>query len=513
MSDTPPALQGSDLALGVAPDQLADGQPLLGHAGGEPVVLVRRGDRIFAIGATCSHYGGPLAEGLVVGETIRCPWHHACFSLATGEAVGGPALLPVARWKVTETGGKVVVGEKVESGWPARRPERTPKASPASVLIVGAGAAGSAAAEELRKQGYGGSVTLVDLDVDAPYDRPNLSKDYLAGNAPEEWIPLHPPGFYDDLGVEVLRREVVAIEPARHEVELTGGERRGYGALLLAPGAEPIRLTLEGDGRPAVRYLRTLADSRTIVADAKAGHRAVVLGASFIGLEVAASLRARGVEVRVVAPERTLFERVLGPDLGAFVQRLHQGRGVAFHLGLTARAVDAGVVTLSDGTTIEADLVVAGVGVRPRVALAEAAGLRVERGVVVDRYLRAGPDLYVVGDAARYPDPITGDLIRVEHWAAAQRQGQAAARNVLGAEHAFTDVPFFWSAHYDATIAYVGHAERWDRAELDGDPDGLDCRVRYYAGQEVRAVATIFRDRESLEVEAGMERAALARAG
>lgn len=510
MGETRPELSGPDFAVGIPAADLIEGEPLLGHAGGEPVVLVRRGDRIFAIAATCSHYGGPLAEGLVVGETLRCPWHHACFSLATGEALGGPALLPLARWSVTEREGRILVGEKQEPEWPARRPARTPRVAPRSVAIVGAGAAGSAAAEELRKQGYEGPITLVEVDPDAPYDRPNLSKDYLAGNAPEEWIPLHPPSFYDDLGVTIVRREVASLDPGRHEIELAGGDRLSYGALLLAPGAEPVRLTLPGDGAPPVRYLRTLADSRAIIADALPGRHAVVLGASFIGLEVAGSLRARGVDVRVVAPEERLFDRVLGSDLGAFIRRLHEGRGVTFHLGLTATSVRGGVVTLSDGRSLPADLVVAGVGVRPRVGLAEQAGLRVDRGIVVDQYLRAGTDLYAAGDAARYPHPATGEPIRVEHWAAAQRQGQAAARNILGAERPFIDVPFFWSTHYDATIAYVGHAERWDRAELDGDPEALDCRVRYLAGGQVVAVATIFRDRESLEVEAAMERAAIA---
>jgi NADPH-dependent 2,4-dienoyl-CoA reductase/sulfur reductase-like enzyme len=262
-----------------------------------------------------------------------------------------------------------------------------------------------------------------------------------------------------------------------------------------------------------VYYLRSLADSRRIIAAAKSSTRAVVLGASFIGLEVAAALRARQVEVHVVAPEKRLLERVLGPDLGDFVRGLHESKGVVFHLGLTAIEVSEGSVSLSSGARLTADLVVAGVGVRPRVGLAESAGLSIERGVVVDRFLRAAARVYVAGDAARYPDPRTGDLIRVEHWVAAQRQGQAAARNILGAERPFTDVPFFWSAHYDAVIAYVGHAARWDAADLSGDPAAYDCAVRYRLDGEVRAVATIGRDHESLEVEAAMEAAAAAGAG
>ena len=301
---------------------------------------------------------------------------------------------------------------------------------------------------------------------------------------------------------------MTGLFPDRHEIELRGGERRRYGALLLAPGAEPVRLSLEGNGRPGVHYLRTLADSRAIIAALGPGIHAVVLGASFIGLEVAASLRARGADVRVVAPEERLFERVLGPELGTQIRRWHEARGVTFHLGLTAKALDDGRLTLSNGEQLEAELVVAGVGVRPRVALAERAGLRVEKGIVVDRWLRAAPDLFVAGDAARYPDPITGEAIRIEHWVVAERQGQAAARNILGAERPFTEVPFFWSAHYDTTIGYVGHAERWDAAEVEGDLAGKDGLVRYRRDGRLLAVATLNRDREGLEADLSLERAA-----
>ncbi|MEZ4587519.1 MAG: FAD-dependent oxidoreductase [Gemmatimonadales bacterium] len=511
MADAPQQLTGPDLKAGVSRSELAEGTPFLGHADSEPVLLVRRGATVHAVGASCTHYGGPLADGLVVGDTVRCPWHHACFSLTTGEAVGAPALNPLARWIVAEEGEVVRVVGKEEPTWPAERPTRTPRSNPESVVIVGGGAAGEAAAEELRKQGYAGKISIVDPDPDAPYDRPNLSKDYLAGTAPEEWIPLHPADFYRTLEIELVRDRVAAIDRKGGTVSLERGGTLGYGALLLAPGSAPIELSL-GDGPPAVHYLRTLADSRAIIRAAGRARRAVVLGASFIGLEVAASLRAREVEVHVVAPERRLFERVLGGELGDFVRGLHESKGVVFHLGLTAKSVAGGEVVLSDGCRLAADLVVAGVGVRPRVELAEAAGLPVDRGILVDRFLEAAPGVFVAGDAARYPDPLGGEPIRIEHWAAAQRQGQAAARNILGAEEPFADVPFFWSAHYDATIAYVGHAARWDRAELEGDPASYDCTVRYHVGDTVRAVATIYRDRESLEFEARMEEEARRRA-
>jgi len=490
--------------------------------GGEAVLLVRQGVELFAVGATCTHYGGPLAEGLVVhdakdGPTVRCPWHHACFSLRTGVALRAPALNPVACWTVEERDGASFVVGRHDGAAAVERPRAVTSggaAPPASVVIVGAGAAGNSAAEELRRQGYGGPVILIDPDEAAPYDRPNLSKDYLAGTAPEEWIPLHPRSFYDELGIELLRgRRAAAIEPSARRLALDNGSVLDYGALVLATGAEPVRLPLETDGGLPVHYLRTLADSRAIIAGATEGgaRRAVVIGASFLGLEVAASLRARGLDVSVVAPEARPLERVLGAELGDFVRRLHEEHGVAFCLGQTPAAVGADVVTLTDGERLPADLVVAAVGVRPNVGLAERAGLAIDRGVAVDEYLQtSAPGIYAAGDVARWPDPRSGERVRVEHWVVAQRMGQAAARNILGAAEPFADVPFFWSQHYDVPISYVGHAERWDSVDVDGSIDGRDCAVTYRMGGRALAVATIFRDRESLEAELAMEQAAAA---
>src|SRR5690606_7326624 len=424
-------LHGPDLREGVALDELTEGRPLLGHADGEAVLLVRRGGEVHAIGATCTHWGGPLAEGLVVEDTIRCPWHHACFSLRTGEALGAPALNPVARWDVEIRDGTVFDASKQEHAPLASRGRNVD--GPESVVILGAGAAGSAAAELLRREGYRGPVTLVDPDATAPYDRPNLSKDYLAGNAPEEWIPLRPEGFHQEHGIERIAERATAIDTAARTVTLADGRTLRYGALLLATGAEPVRLRLAGADLPHVHVLRSLDDCRAIIRSAESAQRAVVLGASFIGMEVAASLRARGLEVTVVAPEAVPFERALGPELGAAIRRLHESRGVAFRLGHIAAEITPDHVRLDDGETLAADLVVIGIGVRPRTALAQAAGLEVDDGVLVDAFLEtSAPGVYAAGDIARWPDPRTGERVRVEHWAVAQRQGQAAARNILG---------------------------------------------------------------------------------
>lgn len=507
MSAEPQSPEGPDFTAGIPMDSLADGVPVRGHVDGEAVIVVRRGEDVCAIGATCSHYGGPLAEGLVVEDTVRCPWHHACFSLRTGEALRAPALNPVASYEVARRDGSVFVsGKRGKPGSVRRRARRG--AAPASVAIVGAGAAGNSAAEELRHLGFDGDITLIDRDEQAPYDRPNLSKDYLAGNAPEEWIPLHPRAYYEELGVEMLLgRRAMSLDPSGKRLTLDDGTTRPFGAIVLAIGAEPVRLTLPGDNGPRVHYLRTLEDSRAIIKAAEGARRAVVLGASFIGLEVAASLRARNIEVHVIAPGQRPLERVLGPELGDFVRALHEQHGVVFHLGRTASGVAPGTVVLQGGERLAADFVVAGVGVRPASTLAEKAGLQVDEGVVVDAHLEtAATGVFAVGDAARWPNPRGGGLVRIEHWVVAQRQGQAVARTIVGDRAPFSDVPFFWSQHYDISINYVGHAERWDALEVDGSLERHDASVRYRAGGRVRAVASIFRDRESLEAERAMER-------
>jgi NADPH-dependent 2,4-dienoyl-CoA reductase/sulfur reductase-like enzyme/nitrite reductase/ring-hydroxylating ferredoxin subunit len=510
MTEGQAASAGPDLTVGVDEKSLPATGMLVGHVGDESVLLARVGDAYHAIGATCTHYGGPLGEGAITGDIVRCPWHHACFNLRTGDAVKPPALNPVTCWKVERADGRIVVREKAPvSLAPSVRATRSPE----SVVIIGAGAAGAVAAETLRKEGYDRPITVIDADADAPYDRPNLSKDYLAGNAPEEWIPLHPREFYDQRGIALsLGKRVRAIEPAAHLLTLDDGSTLPYGALLLATGAEPIRLPeMEGSGLP-MHTLRSLADSRAIIATAEKSGRAVVLGASFIGLEVAASLRARDVEVHVVAPESRPLERVLGPALGDFIRALHEEHGVIFHLGHTAKRFGASEVVLDDGAVIAADFVVAGIGVRPRVALAEAAGLRVDRGVMVNEYLEtSAPDIWAGGDIARWPDERFGGAIRVEHWVVAERHGRTAARNILGARERHGDVPFFWSAHYDVSINYVGHAERWDGIEVEGDPRARDCTVTFLERGRVAAVATIFRDAESLTAEIEMERRSASR--
>ncbi|HEY0371972.1 MAG TPA: FAD-dependent oxidoreductase [Thermoanaerobaculia bacterium] len=480
-----------DLQAGIPISDIADGGMLAGSVGDAEVVLVRKGDEFFALDAHCTHYHGPLVEGAIVGETIRCPWHHACFDLRTGSATRAPAMKPLTVYSTVRDGDVV----RVE-----RKPEH--------IAIVGAGAAGSFAAAELRRTGFAGRVTLLTSDDRLPFDKPNLSKDYLAGRAPEEWIPLRGEQDYANDRIELrLGTQVEAIDPARNEVRLASGEAIQYDRLILATGARARHLDLPIANGARIFYLRTWADAETLRATAETAKRAVVIGASFIGLETAASLRERGLDVTVVGAEERPLERVLGSALGDFLRRTHESHGIRFRLGRHPVEIRTDGVVLDDGSVEACDLVVAGVGVEPELALAERAGLKIDRGIVVDDSLQtSAPNIFAAGDAARFP--FRGRSIRVEHWVAAGRQGQAAARNAAGKRERFTGVPFFWSQHYDLVIAYVGNAEHANDAELFGSLDATNAAVVYRDGGGIAAVATLFRDDVSLAVEAAMERGA-----
>ncbi|MDT7813113.1 MAG: hypothetical protein QOJ42_3029 [Acidobacteriaceae bacterium] len=498
-------LEKPDLKSGVSLASIPDGGKLLGVVDGEEVLLVRRGTQFFAVGAYCTHYHGPLADGLVVNDEVRCPWHHACFSLRTGEALRAPALDPIQCWHIEQAGEKIFVKEKVVPAAP-RRVSTT--VQPSSIIIIGGGAAGLAAADMLRREGYSGPLTMISTDSAPPCDRPNLSKDFLAGTAPEEWIPLRPPEWYSERNIDlVLNSRATSLDTKQKKITTEDGKTYEYGALLLATGADPVELPLEGVTPSQILYLRSFADSKAIVAKATSAKQVVVVGASFIGLEVAASLRARGIVVHVVASDQVPMERILGSRVGAFVRSLHESHGVVFHLGETVRHVDGDKVTLTGGQTIEADFIVLGVGVRPSISLAEQAGLKMDRGIAVDEYLEtSAPGVFAAGDAARWPFPLTRERIRVEHWVVAERQGQTAAKNMLGLHERFEAVPFFWSQHYDVAINCVGHAEKWDTINLDGDIEKRDCSVSYERDGRTLAVVTIFRDLESLVAESELER-------
>ena len=508
MSDDHEEPKGPDLTKGIPAADVPEGGMLTGQVGDETVVVARVDGELFAIGGSCTHYHGPLGEGLLVGHTVRCPWHHGHFCLRTGEALAGPPIDPVAVWAPEERDGKIFVRSGAEAKNPA--PKARSGKAPRRILIAGGGAAGFAAAEMLRRHGYDGALSLVSSDADAPYDRPNCSKDFLAGEAPAEWMPLREDGWYKDHDIDLrLKTEITKLDLGARTAALKAGDDLSYDALILALGAEPQRPPIPGFDSPKVFTLRSLKDAEAIVAAAKTARRVAIVGASFIGLEVAASLKHLGLDVHVVAPEAIPLARVLGDRVGQWIRGLHDAKGVVFHLGRKVQGYQDGKLGLDNGEAIEADFVVAGTGVRPRTALAEAAGLKVDNGVVVDRWLRASADhVYAVGDIARFPEAHTGKVIRVEHWVHAERQGQHAARMLLGDDAPFGDTPFFWSAHQGTTVSYVGHADEFDAPKIEGSLEKQDALIRFAKDGRDLAVATVGRDLDGLKAGRAFEKEA-----
>lgn len=496
---------GPDLTAGVAARDIKEGAMLLGHVGDKPVLLARSDGQLYAMGAECSHYHGPLAEGLLVEGKVHCPWHHACFDLKTGQALAAPAIDPVACWLVEEKKGKAFV--RIEKEAAAAPDQHQPKAR--RVVIIGGGAAGFAAAEMLRREGFEGDVTLLSADADAPYDRPNCSKDYLAGQAPKDWMPLRDSAFYKKAKIDLrLRTEAAGFDPKTRTVVLGDGSTFSYDILILATGAEPQRPPIEGLEGPRVHTLRSLGDAEAIIAASEQAKRVAIVGASFIGLEVAASLKQRGLDVHVVAPEAVPLERVMGREIGAWVQKVHEKKGVVFHLGRKVEGFADGRLLMDKGKLADVDFVVLGVGVKPRTQLAEAAGLTVDNGVVTDDHLRTSAEgVYAAGDIACYPDPASGKPIRVEHWVHAERQGQYLARLIMGEDGPFNDPPYFWSSHYDKTISYTGHAKGTDTHKVAGSVGKEDAAVRFREDGRLLAIATIGRDLDNLKAEQTLEHA------
>ncbi|WP_413990536.1 FAD-dependent oxidoreductase [Labrys okinawensis] len=494
---------GPDFTRGVLASDIKEGAMLLGHVGDKPVLLARSDGALHAIGAECSHYHGPLAEGLLAEGKVHCPWHHACFDLRTGKALAAPAIDAVACWLVEEKSGKAFVRREKEAAASAEHPRPQTR----RVVIVGGGAAGFATAELLRREGFEGEITLLSADADPPYDRPNCSKDYLAGQAPKDWMPLRDEAFYKDARIDLrLKTEVAGFDPKSRKVVLADGATLTYEILVLATGAEPQRPRIEGLEGANVHTLRSLRDAEAIIAAAGKAKRVAIVGASFIGLEVAASLKQRGLDVHVVAPETVPLEKVMGEEIGAWVQKVHEKKGVVFHLGRKVTGFSDGTLRLDKGKLPDIDFVVLGVGVKPRTELAEAAGLNVDNGVVTDDHLRTSADgVYAAGDIARYPDPVSGKPIRVEHWVHAERQGQYLARLIMGEDGPFHDPPYFWSSHYDKMISYTGHAKGSDPHKVAGSVKKEDAAVRFHSDGHLTAIATIGRDLDNLKAEQKLE--------
>ncbi len=503
--------QTPDLTAGVALSDIPTGGLLAGTVGDTEVMLARYTDdagreQVSALDSACTHVGAPLTNGLRTGNCVRCPFHHATFDLRTGEALLAPAYEPLAAYDVTVADGTVTVGARKAAGAAGTVPEQVPNTrGVTSVVVIGGGGAGFAAVERLRRVGYDGAITVLSGESANPLDRTKLSKAYLAGGAGPDKLPLLAEGWYAEHDVDVrTTTSATGIDLAERTVTLEGGEQLTYDALLIATGGEPRRLDLPGFDSSHVHVLRTREDADAIIAAAQAakdGGSIAVVGAGFIGLEVAAALTGRGVEVTVVSPSETPLTGPLGEDLGAFVKAIHEDNGVTFVTGKAAEWTGSELVC-EDGTRVSASAVVVGAGVVPRTDLAEAAGLTVDDGIVVDaRGETSHRGVFAAGDVARFPDPVTKRSVRVEHWAVAQRAGALAAMNMLGAGQDLDEPAYFWSAHFGTNIRMSGHAESTSDYEIEGSLADVDAMVRYREDGRVTAVAGIKRDLETLELE------------
>lgn len=490
-----------DLAKGIASTDVQEGRIVAGVLDGQDVVLVRHKGRICALAGQCTHLKAPLADGIVADGTLHCPWHHARFDVETGEALGAPAFTPLERFEVVEDDGRVRITGLAK---PGPTPETVDAAGMGRIVIVGAGAAGHACAEMLARHGAAAAVTVVNEEGDAPYDRTFCSKQYLAGKADRDDAALPALDGVDlRSGVAVAR-----IDRDAKAIVLHDGERIAYDRLVLATGAAVVSPDFYGADRKDVFALRTLADADRLIAAAGKAERAIVVGSSYIGLEVAASLIARGLEVAVVSDDALPLEKTAGPEVGKMIRDLHQSKGVEFHMNRRIARWDGQAAMLDDGSAVKGDIVVAGMGVRPRVELAEAAGLDLADkadggGVAVDAQLRTSdPSIHAIGDIAHAPDPRLGHAIRVEHWAVAQHMGQWLARHLMGqADGVYQDVPFFWSGHYDLSLRYVGHVASPDDRTIDGDVPAQDFAVTFAEDGREQAILTAGRDELALQKE------------
>lgn len=483
----------------VAENKLKEGVPVGTHLGTRAVVLARSEGRICAMGGKCSHYGAPLEKGRLQGHVLTCPWHTARFDIESGEVKAPPALMDLARYET-----KVEAGDVYVRKIPAADISLPRGTDGRAFLILGAGAAGLNAALELRKIGFAGRVLLVTAEADLPYDRPPLSKGYLAGDLKREELLLEPAPAYRRLGIEILKNHrATGVDPKKKTVVFADRRKLHYDKLLLATGGTPRIPKIKGTRLPGFFVLRSLRHGLALSAAATRAKTAAVVGGSFLGLEVASSLRARGLDVHVIAPETVLLARVFGPRIGDFLKRRHEKNGVVFHLGLTAAEISGrkkvnGII-LSDGTRIDAEVVVAGIGVVPVTGYLRTSGLLDKDAVPVGAGFRtADPDIFAAGDIALLPDPLTGEPRRVEHWVEAGRQGRHAALGMAGIEEAYRETPFFWTNQHGLSLKYAGYASAYDRIVYRGDLEEANMLAGYYQKDALRAVACLGRTQEFL---------------
>lgn len=494
-------------------DDLKDGELKVVRVGDTDVLLARADGQYYALYPQCTHYQAPLVKGLLNGHRLVCPWHNACFDVRTGHRLEAPALNGLPTYEVRTEDGQVLVRLTTD-----KQSRENPMASPdeekkETYVIVGGGGAAAFAAEGMREGGFTGRILMLTASNEMPYDRPNCSKDYLQGEAPDEWMPLRTDQFYEDYGIEIRTgQRVLALDPAAKSIELATGETITYDKALLCTGGEPNALPGVSSALMGVYPLRSLHDSRILRELGKQGKRVVIVGSSFIGLEGAMSLRKLGAEVTVVGMEQVPFEKILGEKIGRVVQGWHEKEGIRFHLGRKVKewqgegAVSA--VLLDNNERLPADFVLLGLGVKPRTDFIKGILLEKDGGVKTNEYLAITDDLYAAGDIVHYP---TADgQQRIEHWKVAGQEGHVAGLNMARSgkqqpeatnaevqQIAYREVPFFWTNQQGKRINYIGHATSVDDILYDGDPEKDDSFLAFYVqDNQVKAVAGLKRDQD-----------------
>ena len=499
-------------------DDLKNGEMKQVVVGETDVLLARHENTYYALHAYCSHYGAPLSEGAFSDGRIVCPWHHSCYNVATGDQIEPPGLDSLEAYHVAIEGEDIVVRVPDESsGHRVVDLSRRNAQDTRTIIVLGGGAAGEYAAEALRQHGFEGQLLMITKEAETPYDRPNCSKEYLMGEAPDEWMFLRSPDFYDNLDIERLHETTVSeVDAVSRTITLEDGERLAFDGIVLCTGGIPNSLDVPGSELEGIYTLRSLVDSAEIMQAGRSSINAVVVGASFIGMEVAYSLKELGVEeVTVVAPEKVPFARPLGERIGMMVKDIHEENEVRFRLGQTVKAFQGdGLiqrVVLDDESIIDADLVVVGIGVRPATDFIKGLDMADDGSILVDETLQAAPDVYAGGDIARFPDWRNGSSIRVEHWRLACQHGRLAGSNLAWSfsgdpRRPYRGVPFFWTVHFGTSIRYVGHIDSWDEIIYHGSPEDRKFIAFYVKGDDVLAAAGTGCDTEMSAIEELMRR-------
>ena len=502
-------------------DEMRDGEMRQVKVGETDVLVVRADGEFYAVGAHCPHNGVELVQGVLHGTRLVCPWHHACFDVTTGQTHEPPALNNLALYPVRKENGAMVV--TVNRGAPGQPPAPIPydldpvglrlpkfaahKGDSRTFVVIGGGAAGHVALETLREEGYAGRLVLVTNDPDLPYDRTMLSKDFLTGKATREWLPLRHADFYQKYAIEVLRGDVTGVDSGTHTITLADSSTVQYDALLLATGSTPRTLDVSGADLPHVFTLRRIGDVERILAAIKPETRVVVIGSSFIGMEGAAGLTQRKAKVTVVGQGRVPFKAILGERVGRMFQAVHEEKGVEFRnaqkVARIAGQDKVESVVLASDEHLPADVVLIGVGVQPATGFLGDSGLKIrdDGGVVVNEYLEAVPDVWAAGDIAVFPERVSGQTTRIEHWRVAEQHGRTAALNMLGQRKVFDDIPYFWSGQFGQALRYVGHCQEWDDIVYWGDPDARSFVAFYIKDGHVRAAAGSKRDKDIAAIE------------